>query len=179
MLVGLERVRSWLGGLAGGGRPRHAGVARRVDQVAPWLFIGPELLPDQYQDLRDRGVTHVLDLRREASDDSDSLAALGLQWRRIPIPDRHAPTHEQLASIVEWLDGAADPVAEQAVYVHCQGGLGRTPTVAIALLMQHDLTLGEAQRLVVSARPESAPTQPQLRWLEEVEARLRPDAATG
>lgn len=174
----LERMRTWLARLSGGGSPRGVGVARRADQVAPWLFIGPALLAEQYEDLRQRGVTHVLDLREEASDDPSALAALGLEWRRIPIPDRKAPTHQQLASIIEWLNGAADPVAEQAVYVHCQGGLGRTPTIAIALLMQHDLTLAEAQRMVVSARPESAPTQLQLEWLQEVEARLRSDVAT-
>jgi protein-tyrosine phosphatase len=147
-----------------------------VDRVAPWLLIGPELLIDQYEDLRARGVTHVLDLRIEGADDHAALGLLGLQSYRVPVPDRGAPTHAQLESIIAWLDDAADPNAEQAVYVHCRAGLGRTPTIAIALLMQHDLSLAEAHRIVLSARPESAPTTAQLAWLEEVEARRRPSA---
>lgn len=144
----------------------------RVDRVAPWMFIGPQLLIDQYADLRQRGVTHIVDLREEASDDPDALQAMGFHWRRIPIPDRHAPTHEQLATLIRWLDSDADPNVDQAVYIHCHAGQGRTPAMAIALLMQHDLTLGEAHRLVRAARPESSPTAAQLAWLEDVEARL-------
>ncbi len=162
-----ETVRAWF---RRGGANRDAPT--RVDQVAPWLYIGPALLPEQFVDLRDRGVTHVLDLRNEGSDDPQVLGGLGLRWRRIPVADRAAPTHEQLASILAWLDGAGHPTAEQAVYVHCHAGLGRTPTVAIALLMQHDFTLAESHRMVLAARPESAPTAAQLAWLEEVEARL-------
>ena len=59
------------------------------------------------------------------------------------------------------------------MYVHCHAGLGRTPTVAIALLMQHDLTLAEAQRMVLAARPEAAPTTRQLEWLDLLDRALR------
>ncbi len=157
-------------------REASRGSPSRVDRVAPWLLIGPELLVDQYTDLQSRGVTHVLDLRVEASDDPVAMEALGLKWRHEPVTDRRAPTHEQLESVIAWLDEDADPNVDQAVYIHCRAGMGRTPTLAIALLMQHDLTLAEAQRLVLSARPESAPTAAQLAWLEEVEARLRKPA---
>lgn len=145
----------------------------RVDQVAPWLLIGPALLVDQYADLCARGVTHVLDLRAEDADDAGAMTALGVHWHRVEVPDRYAPTHQQLREIIAWLDAEADPNVDQAVYVHCHAGFGRTPTVAMALLMQHELTLAEAQRMVFAARPESAPTATQLAWLEEVEARLR------
>lgn len=163
-------------------RRRSEDGARRVDRVAPWMLIGPALSPAQYEDLRHRGVTHIVDLREEGSDDGDTLEALGFRWRRLPVRDRLAPTHEQLAALIEWLDADADPSTDQAVYLHCHAGLGRTPSVAMALLMQHQLTLGEAQRTVLAARPESSPTSAQLEWLREVEARLRdrmPPAARG
>ena len=164
----LDRFR----GLLGGGR-RTPERPSRVDRVAPWLFIGPQLLIDQYADLRRRGVTHIVDLREEASDDPDALEAMGFRWRRFAIPDRHAPTHEQLAALIAWLDADADPNVDQAVYIHCHAGQGRTPAMAMALLMQHDLSLAEAHRLVHAARPESAPTSAQLTWLQDVEARLK------
>lgn len=166
-MSGLSRI---LGRFRGGSEASESReLARRVDRVAPWLFIGPHLLIDQYADLRRRGVTHIVDLREEASDDADTLEEIGFRWRRIPIADRHAPTDDQLADLIAWLDADADPNVDQAVYVHCHAGLGRTPTIAIALLMQHDLKLSEAHRMVFAARPESAPTTRQLEWLRTVE----------
>lgn len=158
-----------------GGEPSGASrntSATRIDRVAPWLYIGPALTPEGVAGLAAQGVTHVLDLREEASDDPDVMERVGLRWRRIPIPDRAAPGDDQLDAIIDWLDHEADASTEQAVYIHCHAGLGRTPTVAIALLMQQRLSLGEAQRLVFAARPEVAPTQAQLDWLQGLEARL-------
>lgn len=148
-------------------------ASRRVDRVAPWLLIGPDLLLDQYEELRRRGVTHVLDLRDEGSDDAGALEAMGFRWLRIPVADRHAPSDDQLTELVLWLDSDADPNVDQALYVHCHAGLGRTPTIAMALLMQHDLSLAEAHRMVLAARPESAPTPRQLEWLRALQDSLR------
>ena len=69
------------------------------------------------------------------------------------------------------VDESSDTDPHRTVYLHCRGGIGRTPTVAIALLMQRDLTLAEAHRMVLTARPETSPTPPQLDWLRDVEAR--------
>jgi len=164
-----DRLRSLFGGDA---RPAPRASATRIDRVAPWLYIGPVLTPDRMAALPEQGVTHVLDLREEASDDPALMAHLGLRWQRIPVPDRDAPSDEQLDEIIDWLDREADPSTEQAVYVHCHAGMGRTPTIAIALLMQQQLTLAEARRLVFAARPEVSPTQPQMDWLEALDARL-------
>ena len=164
----------WLRSLLGAG---DAAAARtRVDRVAPWLYIGPALPDDGLAALPARGVTHVLDLRDEASDDPALLERLGLRWQRVPMVDREPPGEGQLEAIVEWLDGEADDASEQAVYVHCHAGISRTATVAIALLMHQDLTLAEARRLVFAARPVVAPTPRQMDWLEALEARLRPPA---
>ncbi|MQC25755.1 MAG: hypothetical protein DWG77_04575 [Chloroflexi bacterium] len=159
----LQRIRALLSASPGGkGRVR-------IDQVAPWLYIGPALTVAHYRDLQARGVTHIVDLRAEASDPSTELEALGLRWCRLPVLDRAAPSDGQLQALIEWLDREADPSGEQALYIHCEAGLGRTPTIATALLMQHGLSLAEAHRLVSTARPESQPTAHQLVWLEALE----------
>lgn len=165
-----DRLRAlFSGGASGSGAPRGTD---RVDRVAPWLYIGPVLGPDRISELVEQGITHVLDLREEASDDPAVMEQLGLRWRRIPVADRAAPEDEQLEAILDWLDREADASHDQALYVHCHAGMGRTPTVAIALLMQQQLTLAEARRLVFAARPEVAPTPPQMAWLELLDARL-------
>lgn len=166
-----DRIRSLFGGPTA---PRATAREDRIDRVAPWLYIGPALPPDRVADLVQQGITHVLDLREEGSDDPALMEQMGLHWRRIPIADRAAPEDEQLEAILDWLDREADTGRDQALYIHCHAGLGRTPTVAIALLMQQQLTLSEARRIVFAARPEVSPTEPQMNWLELLEARLAP-----
>lgn len=176
MMMNVQRL---LGSLA---RRRTASTTSRhlrVDQVAPWLFIGPALPADHLIELRARGVTHVVDLRSEHSDDPGAMEEAGLHWRRIPIPDREAPSERQISDLIAWLDAEAETVEDAALYLHCAAGIGRTPTVAIALLMHQDLSLTEAHAHVLRARPEAQPTDPQLAWLEALEVRLRGPAARG
>ncbi|RJQ12423.1 MAG: phosphatase, partial [Dehalococcoidia bacterium] len=125
----------------------------RVDRIAPWLYLGPALDEHGYRDLRDRGVTHVVDLRDEDVDDDSLMAALGLRWLWLPIPDRAAPTPEQIDNLIEWLAAGSDNRDEPVVYLHCHAGLGRTPTVAIALLLHRDIPLADAHQQVRAARP--------------------------
>lgn len=140
--------------------------AVRADRVAGWLLIGPALSTDGYTDLRERGVTHVIDLRAEAVDDVVPLRALGLEWRHVPVADRAAPTVQDVDVVLAWIEGAGE--AFGGLYLHCEGGIGRTPTMAIALLMRRlTLSLREAGQLVESARPEVQPTAVQRAWLDQ------------
>jgi protein-tyrosine phosphatase len=134
-------------------------------RIASWLLIGPALDADGYAHLAREGVTHVLDLRSEASDDPKLMRGLGLEWRRVPVDDLRAPTVDQLAEIRAWLDARETP---PVVYVHCEGGLGRSPTVAIALLMQRGFTHAEAHRFVTTARSVASPTSEQHAWLTDL-----------
>jgi len=139
-------------------------------RVAPWLLVGPVLDASGYAHLASEGVTHVLDLRSEASDDPAVMRSLKLGWRRVPIDDRAAPTREQLADINAWLDANEE---QPVVYVHCEGGLGRAPTIATALLMQRGFTRAEAHRFILAVRPVASPTPDQDAWLTTMEAELK------
>lgn len=139
----------------------------RVDRLAPWLLVGPALHPDRYRQLVEAGVTHAVDLRAEAMDEAARFHELGIRWHRIPVVDRAAPSQEQLDELLEWLspprEGSEPPLI---VYLHCQGGLGRAPTMAAALLMSVGFNRLDATRLVRGARPEASPTEQQQDWLE-------------
>lgn len=146
----------------------------RVDRVSPWLFLGPALDEAGYRDLVAQGVTHVADLREEGSDDAGTMAALGLQWRHLPMRDRAAPSSGQVEDLRDWFARAADD--EAVLYVHCHAGFGRTPTVAIALLMHGGLPLADAHLQVRGARPDAQPTAAQDAYLEALARRLAPRA---
>ncbi len=85
----------------------------------------------------------------------------------IPIVNDHAPTLEQLNQGIAFVRRV---IAEKGkVYIHCQGGLGRAPTMAAAYFISQGLTVGEAIRLIQRVRPfiEIKPAQmEQLRRFE-------------
>jgi uncharacterized protein (TIGR01244 family) len=96
------------------------------------LLVGGATSPDQYQALANRGVTLVIDTRTggvadASTDDAQQLAALGLDYARLPIPDGRAPTPSQIR---RFLDLVA--TADGRVFAHCGGGVGRSTSLAAA-----------------------------------------------
>lgn len=79
------------------------------------------------RNLREAGVTTIVDLRAEADleTDEDLLAELGMVRFHLPIRDGQLPTAEQAERFLEIVEGA-----EGAVYVHCGAGVGRTGAVS-------------------------------------------------
>jgi protein-tyrosine phosphatase len=145
--------------------------------VLPELLIGEYLVPEDAAWLRAaHGVTTVVSLQDDADLASKNLrlAALeaayrahGLRFHRIPIPDGDtAVLTARLGALVgllgELLDGG------ERVYLHCNGGFNRAPTVAIAYLhAARGLGLSEARDLVKARRQ----CVPYMRALEEHFAR--------
>lgn len=99
-------------------------------------------------DLAERGYTWA---HREAA-----CAALGIEAVRVPIIDFEPD------DLLRNLDAAVRALrrlhhADRAVYVHCNAGLNRSPSVVIAGLMdRHDWSLKKAWRFVMK-RHKAAP----------------------
>jgi protein-tyrosine phosphatase len=104
------------------------------------------------------------------------MRELELEWRRVPVVDRAAPTTQQLAEINGWLNASE---TQPVIYVHCEGGLGRSPTIATALLMQRGFTRAEAHRFIMAARSVASPTPEQDAWLAAVEMDLQSTREAG
>ncbi len=114
-----------------------------VSQILPNLFIGT--FPKSYEDidrLRREGVTAVLNVQTD-----EDMADRGVNWRRlelyyrdvgvelrrVPVRDLD-PDHlrRQLPKCVDVLD---ELLREgRTVYVHCNMGVNRSPSIAIAYL---------------------------------------------
>jgi protein-tyrosine phosphatase len=69
-------------------------------------------------------------LREEAS-----ARGVQIDYVRTPIPDRAVPSSGDLADILRTIDVAL--AQERPVYVHCQGGIGRTGTIVGCWLAQN------------------------------------------
>jgi len=104
-----------------------------------WLIKGrlagaplPGIMRDVDYDLgalRDVGVTRLVSLT-ETPFPPDLAARYGIACHACPIPDMHAPSHEQMLQLCQVMDDFA--ARQEVIAVHCKAGLGRTGTVLAA-----------------------------------------------
>lgn len=144
--------------------------------AGPYPFLGAADRPAMRAALRaltDAGVRTVLDLRTPAEPPSvRSLlgkVAPDAAWVGIPILDGAAPSIPELGAILDVIDAAI--ARERCVYVHCQGGRGRTGTVVACFWIRHGLFDAEGALEELRRRRRGQPngehpspeTGPQLR----------------
>ncbi|TMA83862.1 MAG: hypothetical protein E6J71_25230 [Deltaproteobacteria bacterium] len=118
-----------------------------VSVIRPNLLVGEYPNPEDVAWLRDaHGVTTVLSLQDDADLASKNLQLRdlelayrreGLAFHRVPVPDGATEVlADRLPVIVTLL---AELVARgERVYLHCNAGMNRAPTVAIAYLHTHE-----------------------------------------
>lgn len=136
----------------------RSGPEPRYAVIRPYLLVGEYLRPDDTAWLKEQArVTAVLclqdsiDLSRKAlslTDLSHAYAEAGVEFRHAPVPDgEQVILSERLPAIIQSL---ADLIGSQhTVYVHCNAGMNRAPTVAVAYLHQHEnMELGAARDFV-------------------------------
>ena len=122
---------------------------RRVSQITPHLHVGGQYRRRGWPILASRGVTAVVDMRIEFDDNEAGLAPE--RYLYLPTVNDKAPTLEHLHA------GAAFITEEIArgggVYVHCEAGVGRAPTMAAAYLVSTGLTPDQAWTRIRQVRP--------------------------
>src|SRR5437870_7162550 len=145
------------------GPPPRPGGRPGVSMIRPALLVGEYPTPEDAAWLsEEHGVTAVVSLQDDADLASkglvlsaleDAYRACGLAFHRIPVPDgddRHLAA--RLGEIVALLGRLVE--AGERVYLHCNAGLNRAPTAAIAYLhVREGLSLEAARDAVKQARP--------------------------
>jgi protein-tyrosine phosphatase len=138
------------------------GARPSVSVIRPALLVGEYPTPEDAAWLRDEhGVTVVVSLQDDADLASKGLrlAALerayreqGLAFHRIPVPDGDDRNlAARLGEIVALVGEVID--AGERVYLHCNAGFNRAPTVAIAYLhVREGLPLAAARDAVKRLR---------------------------
>lgn len=144
-------------------------------EVIPGLYIGAD--PDRraVAALSRAGVSHVVDLRSDASRVSRWPGEVTVEV--CGLAEYQAPSAEDLRKIAS--RGAELLSSGATVFIHCREGIQRAPMVACAVLMEAGWTLADAFRLVSTRRPVTAMSEVQLRVLRELDAnRGAPSALT-
>lgn len=109
---------------------------------------------------RDCGIAAVIDVRIEASDHPEELAAAGLAFLRLPTEDACAVSQAMLDEGVGFAREAA--AAGRPLLVHCQHGIGRSALVALCVLVDRGLAPMEALRRAKDAREKISPARCQF-----------------
>ncbi len=92
-----------------------------------------------------------------------------------PIPDFEAPPLQDAVLMVHAI--AKRLVAGEGVILHCAGGIGRAPTIAICVLIELGMGAGEAATHVAAHRPTAGPeVQAQQQLVDAFAARWRADS---
>ncbi|NWG20996.1 MAG: dual specificity protein phosphatase family protein [Chloroflexi bacterium] len=140
-----------------------------VSRLDTLLYVGGAFRADQWPRLHALGIRAVLSLQAEREDAFSG--PLPVRALRLPVPDFHSPTIDQLHDAVAFLDAAhSDGLA---TLVHCHAGVGRAPLTAAAYLVACGATSRGALERVRSARPIIGLNQRQLKRLVEWERAIR------
>jgi predicted protein tyrosine phosphatase len=118
--------------------------------------------------LRRLGVTAVLCLTEESERPISTEVFHSFLWERVSMPDGFTggiPTEEQFADALQILSRWYRK--GHVIYVHCLAGVGRSPSVCAAYLVQSQgMSLEEAIGLVRERHPYAAPDANQVQVMK-------------
>ena len=97
----------------------------------------------------------------------DALRRLNIRLLYSPTKDGESPPPDEFMAMLRWIDERIH--GNEPVLVHCNAGVGRSPTVIIGYLMYKGYSLKEAFRLVSSVNDKVSLSFTQALALEELE----------
>lgn len=119
------------------------------------------------------GISAVVDLRDEACDDERALREAGISFLHLPTPDLHSA---QLAMLERGVRFTREQLAEgRRVLIHCMHGIGRSPLLALCVMVEQGMRPLDALRQAKDRRAEVSPSEHQYRgWAEWLERHGHP-----
>jgi predicted protein tyrosine phosphatase len=114
------------------------------------------------------GIRAIVDLRSEDRDDQRSLAAAGIDFLHLPTPDLEPATLAMLDAGVAFVREHLD--RGEKVLIHCQHGIGRSPLLALCVLVDLGWEPLDALALAKDKRAAVSPSRLQYEgwasWLQ-------------
>lgn len=148
-----------------------------VSEVAPRLFVGRRPAADRLAELSGRGITHVVSCLDEKQRSSVDFLSTEFEHTFLPTVDEmHQDLADTFDAFFDVVDGARDHNPDLSVLVHCEVGVSRSASLAIALVMRDErMTFLDAFELVRSKRVQVLPNIAFASQLQRLEHRLRPE----
>lgn len=139
-------------------------------EITPNIYVGSSMCCKEHaehhwQELSKLDVYADIDLRREQEEIPHKVEV----HLKLPVVDTYPPTPLQTLIGVDTIESVVKD--NKKVYVHCQIGHGRSPTlVAAYFILVEGMSAEDALAKVKSGRPEAHPTDRQLEYLTQLEA---------
>lgn len=143
-----------------------------ADQINEHVWCGATLDRGDIPRLAALGINRVINLETYLGYFPDALAAAGIDFISVPIPDLDQPLPEKL---IEAAVAAIEDVVSQGgkVYVHCTAGWQRSPAMVACYLVYTGLPAERALALVKQKRPVARFYSAHIASAMRYEARLR------
>jgi len=125
-----------------------------ASQITPFLFLGNLKDASDNEGLRRLGIDHVLNVTATAA---GYKTAPDIRYKQLIASDNGYQNLKQyFDEAFEFIDSAR--LGGGAVLIHCQAGVSRSPTIAVAYLIKHSpMTMVEAYKFVKSRRSIISP----------------------
>jgi atypical dual specificity phosphatase len=119
---------------------------------------------DNYLQLKENDIRHVINIKSESHDDINELTKLGIAYYWIPTGDYFAPRAGQVKTLIYLLKNI-----EGGVLIHCEEGRGRSAFMVICYLVEIcNIQLQKSINLVKEKRPIVSLTDSQLDKLKKL-----------
>ena len=135
-----------------------------------FLYLGGDLVARNEQQLREAGITHVINCAADYSE--DYFKDKGIKYKSYHLKDH---VHEDIACVfydaIEFLKSAKDEGGK--VFVHCVQGISRSATIVIAyIIYTTKMSYNESYTLCRSRRPCANPNMAFIAQLDQWWKRL-------
>lgn len=114
-----------------------------------------------------RSIISLLNERRQRPDyDTKEVGAMGFKRFSIPLEDFSAPVLDDFTAFLQAVHHALN---QGKVLIHCQAGIGRTGTMAVAYWIDKGFSVHEAIKKIRKSNPNVIPSDEQQNSLYELE----------
>lgn len=142
----------------------------RVTWINNNIAISPAFRKGNLIKIRQMGIDAIVDVRSEYQDDDNLIRELGMEFFHTAVDDRYAPTQKQMESILDFVNPLLNQ--DKRILIHCQNGYGRSPLVAIAILVKRGMSVADAVGLLEDKHPAVSFTPQQERFIYTLETEL-------
>lgn len=108
-------------------------------QLKPDLYLGSRPLPEHIEDLKKGGITHIISCLDEAKRSQVAFLAEDFTTLFLPLKDG---IHEDIASsfrpFFDFVSTAQELTPHAKFLVHCEVGVSRSASLALALIMKRE-----------------------------------------
>lgn len=138
---------------------KHSPLTFEYSKITPQIFIGTNQCCQMHfaESLLKKGLRADISLEQKRLD-----TPFGVDYYLwLPVKDHQPPTPKQMEIGVEFIDKLVK--LGEKIYVHCEHGHGRAPTlVAAYLASRQNMSITEALAFIKKRRPRSHPNRRQI-----------------